>query len=289
MDPIAFRRHEHRRRPRWLRALDAAARSCELAAARSRRRTCRQANVVTGRGFGIGTPRHRRIVGGRGRHRGQQEDRQDHRQAHLQRDRRRARGQPGAASRTRWSAARSWASAARCTRSVAFNKTRVTSLDWVTYPILRFKDAPKITNVVVQRPDKLAARRRRAAVLPDPGGDRERVLRRDRRAHPRGADDAGARTQRPQGGGSRLSTRARRGGRALRGPRRVARRGRDVMAFPSGSLAILVGVLLAVAAPVGAQGSTSPRRSAERSTSTATSSWSRQRRAHPRLDRSRRP
>ena len=25
------------------------------------------------------------------------------------------------------------------------SKTRVTSLDWVTYPILRFKDAPKIT------------------------------------------------------------------------------------------------------------------------------------------------
>ena len=26
--------------------------------------------------------------------------------------------------------------------AVAFNKTRVTSLDWVTYPILRFKDSP---------------------------------------------------------------------------------------------------------------------------------------------------
>ena len=35
------------------------------------------------------------------------------------------------------------------------SKTRVTSLDWVTYPILRFKDAPKITNVIVNRPDKL--------------------------------------------------------------------------------------------------------------------------------------
>jgi CO/xanthine dehydrogenase Mo-binding subunit len=29
----------------------------------------------------------------------------------------------------------------------------VTSLDWVSYPILRFKDAPRTTVVVVNRPD----------------------------------------------------------------------------------------------------------------------------------------
>jgi nicotinate dehydrogenase subunit B len=34
------------------------------------------------------------------------------------------------------------------------SKTRVTSLDWVTYPILRFKEAPKITNMIVQRTDR---------------------------------------------------------------------------------------------------------------------------------------
>jgi CO/xanthine dehydrogenase Mo-binding subunit len=34
-----------------------------------------------------------------------------------------------------------------------FSKTRVTSLDWVTYPTLRFKDAPNVTAVVVQRLD----------------------------------------------------------------------------------------------------------------------------------------
>ena len=38
---------------------------------------------------------------------------------------------------------------------VAFNKNHVTSLDWVTYPILRFKDHPKVTTVVVQRTDQL--------------------------------------------------------------------------------------------------------------------------------------
>jgi CO/xanthine dehydrogenase Mo-binding subunit len=36
---------------------------------------------------------------------------------------------------------------------VTFTKTRTTSLDWITYPVLRFKDAPKVTTVVVQRLD----------------------------------------------------------------------------------------------------------------------------------------
>ena len=37
---------------------------------------------------------------------------------------------------------------------VTFNKNNVTSIDWVTYPILRFKDAPKVTTVLVQRTDQ---------------------------------------------------------------------------------------------------------------------------------------
>jgi nicotinate dehydrogenase subunit B len=36
---------------------------------------------------------------------------------------------------------------------VAFDKGRVTSLDWVTYPLLRFKDHPAVTTVAVQRTD----------------------------------------------------------------------------------------------------------------------------------------
>jgi nicotinate dehydrogenase subunit B len=36
---------------------------------------------------------------------------------------------------------------------VAFNTHRVTSLDWVTYPILRFKDAPQVTTIIVNRPE----------------------------------------------------------------------------------------------------------------------------------------
>jgi len=36
---------------------------------------------------------------------------------------------------------------------VNFNKSNVTSLDWITYPILRFYDAPKISFSVIQRTD----------------------------------------------------------------------------------------------------------------------------------------
>ena len=38
-----------------------------------------------------------------------------------------------------------------------FDKKRVTSRDWVSYPTLRFKDAPKVTTVVVNRPDRDAS------------------------------------------------------------------------------------------------------------------------------------
>jgi nicotinate dehydrogenase subunit B len=38
---------------------------------------------------------------------------------------------------------------------VRFNKKRVTSLDWISYPILRFREHPKVTNVIVQRADQL--------------------------------------------------------------------------------------------------------------------------------------
>jgi len=40
---------------------------------------------------------------------------------------------------------------------LAFDKKRVTSRDWVTYPILRFKDTPKVTTVLVNRPDRTAS------------------------------------------------------------------------------------------------------------------------------------
>jgi len=36
---------------------------------------------------------------------------------------------------------------------VKFNNAAVTSLDWDSYPILRFKEAPKVTHVAISRPD----------------------------------------------------------------------------------------------------------------------------------------
>ena len=37
---------------------------------------------------------------------------------------------------------------------MTFNTNQITSVDWVSYPILRFKDSPAVTNVLVQRTDQ---------------------------------------------------------------------------------------------------------------------------------------
>ncbi|HZO96996.1 MAG TPA: hypothetical protein VFB42_06455 [Gaiellaceae bacterium] len=47
------------------------------------------------------------------------------------------------------------AASAAAVVEIEVNKSRVTSLDWVGYPILRFKDSPKVVNALVQRTDKL--------------------------------------------------------------------------------------------------------------------------------------
>jgi nicotinate dehydrogenase subunit B len=39
---------------------------------------------------------------------------------------------------------------------ITFNTKRVTSLDWVTYPIMRFKDHPHVHTTVIQRMDQIA-------------------------------------------------------------------------------------------------------------------------------------
>jgi CO/xanthine dehydrogenase Mo-binding subunit len=56
----------------------------------------------------------------------------------------------------------------RILEGVNFNTKRVTSLDWVTYPILRFKDAPKVTNVLIQRTDQLPLGTGEPTVVPVP-------------------------------------------------------------------------------------------------------------------------
>ena len=68
---------------------------------------------------------------------------------------------------------------------VKFDRKAVTSVDWLTYPILDITETPERSTVVlINRPELAADRRRRAVDPPGGGGDRQRDLRRDRRAHP---------------------------------------------------------------------------------------------------------
>jgi nicotinate dehydrogenase subunit B len=50
--------------------------------------------------------------------------------------------------------------------SVKMSKERITSLDWASYPSLRFKDAPNVTAVVVNRPDKASSGSGEPALAP---------------------------------------------------------------------------------------------------------------------------
>jgi CO/xanthine dehydrogenase Mo-binding subunit len=54
------------------------------------------------------------------------------------------------------------------TEEVAFTRYRTTSLDWSTYPILRFRDAPAVACTVVQRPDLAATGAGEPAQAPVP-------------------------------------------------------------------------------------------------------------------------
>ncbi len=60
---------------------------------------------------------------------------------------------------------------------VTFNTTNVTSLDWGSYPILRFEETPEVTPVVVQRLDERSSGAGEEVMAACRGGDRQRVLR----------------------------------------------------------------------------------------------------------------
>jgi CO/xanthine dehydrogenase Mo-binding subunit len=51
---------------------------------------------------------------------------------------------------------------------VSFSKKRVTSLDWASYPALRFKDAPAVTPIVIQRLDKASTGSGEPTLAPTP-------------------------------------------------------------------------------------------------------------------------
>ena len=78
---------------------------------------------------------------------------------------------------------------------VAFDRERITSVDWRSYPIARFPAAPVVSVEVIERPERSAGRRRRGGAGSRRGGDRERRLRRDRGAPARPAAAAGARSR----------------------------------------------------------------------------------------------
>ena len=76
---------------------------------------------------------------------------------------------------------------------VKFDNKNVTSVDWMTYPILDITETPeKIDFVLINHPEIAAVGRRRAVDPSGGGGDRQRDLRRDRRAHPARAVLAGS-------------------------------------------------------------------------------------------------
>ena len=170
--------------------------------------------------------RHVRVQPGRRRrrHRGEQEDGQDRRQARRTSPR-------TTGSRSAWSGVANQMSGALIqglSRALyeqpTCNKERITSLDWVTYPILRFKDTPE--GHAGQRPpgqvhDRHPGRRRPVDVsagntaafangwiltgsgepptVGDRRGGRERVLRRHGCPHPPGADEPGDRPSGAEG------------------------------------------------------------------------------------------
>ena len=76
---------------------------------------------------------------------------------------------------------------------VKFDASGINSLDWASYPILRYEKIPSV-DIVLDRPQGYArARRRRAFHRPGSRGHRQRHLRRHGSAPARGSLHAGAR------------------------------------------------------------------------------------------------
>jgi CO/xanthine dehydrogenase Mo-binding subunit len=63
-----------------------------------------------------------------------------------------------------------------------WNRSRVTSVDWASYPILRFAEVPEVVMELISRPTEPPWGGGRARRMPAGAGDLQRRLRRDRRA-----------------------------------------------------------------------------------------------------------
>ena len=63
---------------------------------------------------------------------------------------------------------------------VKFSATNVTSLDWASYPVLRFGEAPEVTAISVMRQDQTSSGAGEESLAAGSGRDRKRILRCDR-------------------------------------------------------------------------------------------------------------
>jgi len=147
MDPYAFRQRNIKD-PRWLGVLDAVAKAANWTTRRAASNLSK-AKVVTGRGIGVGT--HLASYGAA--------------IAEIEVDKEtgriRAKHMYGAIDaglavnpgniENQISGQLVQTVSRMLKEEVTFNKTNVTSLDWNSYPILRFEECPEITPIVVQR------------------------------------------------------------------------------------------------------------------------------------------
>ena len=76
--------------------------------------------------------------------------------------------------------------------AVRFDRTRITSDTWETYPILRFSEVPAVEVEIIARPEEKALGRRRSGARAGGGRHRQRGVRCARRARARSADHARA-------------------------------------------------------------------------------------------------
>jgi len=150
MDPVAFRRR-NMTDPRWLGVLDAVAQAAGWAP-RVAHAAPSDARVVTGRGIALGT----HIVSYGGAVADIEVDREsgEIRVMHLYGALDAGLAVNPALVENQIEGMLIQATSRALIEEVQFTKTNVTSLDWKTYPVLRFADHPRVTPIVVQRLDE---------------------------------------------------------------------------------------------------------------------------------------
>ena len=152
MDPIAFRR-QNISDPRWLGVLNATAQMANWQS-RVANSVKQSGSIVTGRGFGFGRHGTAGMAGGVAEIKvNKKSGKITATQLHVAMDVGYA-VNPGLVENQMVGASTQGLSRALY-EEVAFTKTHVTSLDWVTYPILRFADHPAVNVQVISNPANL--------------------------------------------------------------------------------------------------------------------------------------